>query len=272
MPPLRSEHRTLIPAVPGSPRRGGVVAITAALMLALSACSPGQDGEAGASEETAPAAVETEAGAPGTSEDAGTEDDASAEASPSDAQDSSESEDAAEDAAEEDSEAESEAGTDAESADEPAESAATPPVSFEIPAIGAGSELLHLGLREDNTLEVPPGDPGSPASWYTGSPAPGEQGPAVLLGHVDDSLGQPGVFADLPDLVEGDEITVEQEDGSTATFEVTKAEQYGKNTFPTLEVYGNTEGEELRLITCDGYNQATGEYEDNYVVYATLVG
>jgi len=147
---------------------------------------------------------------------------------------------------------------------------ASTPISFAIPAIDAGSELLHLGLRENSTLEVPPGDPGSPASWYIGSPTPGEAGPSVLLGHVDDSLGEPGVFADLPDLVEGDEITIDREDGSTATFTVTKAEQYGKNTFPTLEVYGNTENAELRLITCDGYNEATGEYEDNYVVYATL--
>lgn len=155
---------------------------------------------------------------------------------------------------------------------DPTEEADTPalPVSFEIPAIGTGSDLLHLGLRENNTLDVPPGDPGSPASWYTGSPAPGEPGPAVLLGHVNDSLGQPGVFADLPDLVEGDEITLDQEDGDTATFVVTKAEQYVQDTFPTLEVYGNTEDPELRLITCDGYNEATGEYEDNYVVYAAL--
>lgn len=144
------------------------------------------------------------------------------------------------------------------------------PASFEIPAIDATSELLHLGLRDNGTLDVPPGDPGSPASWYTGSPIPGEVGPAVLLGHVNDSAGDAGVFADLPELVEGDEIAVEDEDGGTTTFAVTKAEQYGKDTFPTLEVYGNTEEPELRLITCDGYNQATGEYDDNYVVYATM--
>lgn len=92
----------------------------------------------------------------------------------------------------------------------------------------------------------------------------------MLLGHVDDSVGEPGVFADLPDLVEGDEITVDREDGSTATFTVTKAEQCGKNDFPTFAVYGNTDQAELRLITCDEYNRETGEYVDNYVVYAAL--
>ncbi len=147
---------------------------------------------------------------------------------------------------------------------------ASPPASFSIDSIGAGSELLHLGLREDDTLEVPPGDPGSPASWFTGSPTPGEAGPSVLLGHVDDSAGDPGVFADLPQLDPGDNIEVTREDGSEVVFEVTKAEQYGKDDFPTLQVYGNTEGPELRLITCDGYNPDTGEYEDNYVVYAEI--
>ncbi|MBO0596289.1 class F sortase [Nesterenkonia sp. E16_7] len=228
-------------------------------MLSLSACSPGQDTETATDEETTPAAIESEASTPETTEPTDTDtgpDGPDAQ----DAQDSGEDDptptpDETEAAQEESLEAAPEAA---------------PPASFEIPAIDAGSELMHLGLREDNTLDVPPGDPGSPASWYTGSPTPGDPGPAVLLGHVDDSLGEPGVFADLPDLVEGDEITVDQENGETATFVVTKAEQYDQDTFPTLEVYGNTEDPELRLITCDGYNQATGEYEDNYVVYATL--
>jgi len=35
-------------------------------------------------------------------------------------------------------------------------------------------------------------------------------------------------------------------------FTVTRAAAYKKNSFPTHEVYGNTKGPELRLITCDG--------------------
>src|SRR5690606_11539738 len=59
------------------------------------------------------------------------------------------------------------------------------PVAVRIPAAGAASELLHLGLRPDGSLEVPPTHPGAPASWYTASPTPGERGPAILLGHVN---------------------------------------------------------------------------------------
>ncbi|MFZ3453699.1 class F sortase [Arthrobacter sp. 7Tela_A1] len=142
------------------------------------------------------------------------------------------------------------------------------PQSLRIPATGTESELLHLGLREDGTLDVPPEPPGSPASWYTGSPAPGQHGPAVLLGHVNATGGGPGVFADLRSLKPGDLIEVGRDDGTTAVFTVDRGEQYGKDNFPTLEVYGNTDGAELRLITCDGYDPATGEFDDNYVVYA----
>ena len=156
-------------------------------------------------------------------------------------------------------------------ADGPAVLGASEPVALSVPATGTESELLHLGLREDGSLEVPPEGPGSPASWYTGSPTPGERGPAVLLGHVNATGGGPGVFAGLRALEPGDAIEVAREDGSTAVFAVDRGEQYGKDDFPTLEVYGNTEGSELRLITCDGFDPATGEFDDNYVVYASLV-
>ena len=124
------------------------------------------------------------------------------------------------------------------------------PISLRIPSIGAQSELLSLGLQDNGSLEVPPG--------------------AVLLGHVNATDGGPGVFAGLRELKAGDTIEVTREDGTTAVFTVERGEQYSKDAFPTQKVYGNTEGSELRLITCDGYVPATGEFDDNYVVYAQL--
>ena len=144
-------------------------------------------------------------------------------------------------------------------------------MSVRIPAVGTESELLTLGLRGDGSLEVPPTHPGAPASWYNASPTPGERGPAVLLGHVNATDGGPGVFAGLRSLAPGDIIEVTRQDGTTAVFAVERGEQYAKDAFPTAAVYGNTPGAELRLITCDGYDPATGLFDDNYVVYATLV-
>ncbi len=146
--------------------------------------------------------------------------------------------------------------------------AASEPVRVVVPAIGVASELMRLGLNADGTLEVPPGP--FPAGWYTGSPTPGERGPAVLAGHVDWN-DEHGVFHDLATLVPGDVVTVVREDASVATFRVVAVEHYPKDEFPTAVVYGDTAGPELRLITCGGdIDATTGHYVDNIVAYAVL--
>ena len=149
--------------------------------------------------------------------------------------------------------------------------AASVPVYIDVPSSDTESKLISLGLRNDGTLEVPPGEPGAPAAWFNGSPTPGERGPAVIYGHVNATDGGSGVFADLRSLVKGNLVRITRGDGTTAVFATDRGEQYSKAAFPTEKVYGNTEGAELRLITCDGYDPKTGEFDDNYVVYAKLV-
>ncbi|MCU1619728.1 MAG: putative sortase-like protein [Modestobacter sp.] len=142
------------------------------------------------------------------------------------------------------------------------------PVRVQIPAIGVDSELMDLGLQDDGTLEVPP--EGFPAGWFTGAPTPGERGPAVIAGHVDWG-GAPGVFAELRDVVAGDEIDVIREDGSTAVFRVREVGQYAKDAFPTAAVYGDLDHAGLRVITCGGdFDHAAQSYVDNTVVFADL--
>ncbi len=148
---------------------------------------------------------------------------------------------------------------------------ASAPVRLTIGAIGVEDRLMTLDRRPDRTLEVPPEHPGAPAGWYRRSPAPGQVGPAVLLGHVNATGGGPGVFADLHRLTAGDRIVVARADGSTAEFAVDAVERHAKDSFPTLRVYGNTAGPELRLVTCDGYDPATGSFDENLVVYASLI-
>jgi hypothetical protein len=142
------------------------------------------------------------------------------------------------------------------------------PVRLRIPAIAVDTPLLELGLRDDGRVEVPPLD--SPqAGWYRYSPTPGERGPAVLLGHVDSAKTGPGVFYDLPALAPGDPIEVTRADGGTVSFVVDRIGRYPKAAFPSADVYGDAPGPELRLITCGGaFDQDSGHYEDNVVVYA----
>ena len=147
------------------------------------------------------------------------------------------------------------------------------PATLSIPAIGVSSSLVHLGLADDGTIAVPqPGPDYDRAAWFTGSPRPGEVGPAVLEGHVDSAEGGRSVFYRIGELQTGATITVARADGTSVDFTVTGSQRYAKDDFPTLAVYGNTDGPELRLITCGGpFDDATGHYRDNTVVYARQV-
>lgn len=106
-----------------------------------------------------------------------------------------------------------------------------------------------------------------------GSPAPGEAGPSVIEGHVTSQGYPPSVFFELGALEVGDLAEVDREDGTTVTFEVYDAQAFPKDSFPKTTVYGNTQGPELRLITCGGvYDPQTGSHLDNMVLFARSTG
>ncbi|GAA2807110.1 class F sortase [Saccharopolyspora taberi] len=145
------------------------------------------------------------------------------------------------------------------------------PVAVDIPAIGAQSSLVELGLGRNKELQVPPVSQPKQAGWYRGGPTPGEAGPAVIAGHVDGG-GQKGIFNRLHELRPGDVVDVQREDGSTARFGVQQVVQVPKSAFPTREVYGSTPDAQLRLITCGGsFDSKAHSYRDNVIVFANLV-
>lgn len=63
-----------------------------------------------------------------------------------------------------------------------------------VASIDLDAQLIETGIRDDGTLEVPPGEDGSPGSWYTGSPTPGEPGASLLLGQGNSLTDDSGVF------------------------------------------------------------------------------
>ncbi|MEU0685659.1 class F sortase [Streptomyces uncialis] len=143
------------------------------------------------------------------------------------------------------------------------------PTDVTIPSIGVSSTLMSLGLNKDGTVEVPPADQGMTAGWYTGRPAPGQPGPAVIIGHNSTRHG-PAVFEKLHELRKGARIDVRDASGGTSRFAVTGTETVSKKAFPTERVYGATSERVLRLITCDGEFDAEGHPVDNLIVYAEL--
>lgn len=146
--------------------------------------------------------------------------------------------------------------------------AATTPVRLRVPAIGVDTTLVRLGLTAKGELAVP--TKAMDAGWYTGSPVPGQVGPAVIAGHVHWS-GINAVFARLTELAPGDRILVSLADRTTAAFTVDRVATYDKSRFPTALVYGALDFPGLRLITCGGYDKVSRTYEANVIVFATLV-
>lgn len=145
---------------------------------------------------------------------------------------------------------------------------ASQPTELQIDAIGIRAAVQSVGLDTTGAIEVP-SQPNT-AGWYSASRTPGEMGPAVIVGHLDNADG-PALFWRLHELQPGAKIAVTRQDGRTAFFTVTEIGQYTSTDYPVDKIYGATKSPELRLITCGGnLNVFTGHYEANTVVYATL--
>jgi hypothetical protein len=87
----------------------------------------------------------------------------------------------------------------------PVTSQAPDPARIDIPAVRIASDLVPLGFNADGSMQVP--KQFAQAGWFTHGPNPGETGPAVIAGHVDNTHG-PAVFYRLTDLKAGDDIVV----------------------------------------------------------------
>jgi LPXTG-site transpeptidase (sortase) family protein len=145
------------------------------------------------------------------------------------------------------------------------------PVSIGIPGIDVSAPVMRVGLNADGTVQVPPLGDHNLTGWYEYGPAPGQRGPAVILGHVDSRTGI-SVFYYLKDLHAGDKVYVTLADGKVAGFAVDGVQKVAKDAFPTASVYGQADYPSLRLITCGGaFDRATGHYADNIIVYAHLI-
>lgn len=148
------------------------------------------------------------------------------------------------------------------------------PTSLSIPTVGITSDLTTVGKTAAGGIDTPKAPDFDKAAWYHDSPAPGQYGASVIVGHVDSYANGdgPSVFYALHKLKPGNEVLVSRDDGSTVTFKVYALREYGREKVPPQQVYDpHTGNAELRLITCSGtFDTASGEYTDNTVVFATM--
>ena len=146
-----------------------------------------------------------------------------------------------------------------------AEDQPAPPASLKIPSIGVETELEHLAVRGDGALAAP-ADFGR-AGWFSEGPAPGERGPAVIVGHVDSRDG-PAVFSRLAELRPGDlvEVTHRRQRHSLRRDRHVRG---GQGCLPDGGRLRPHRGPTLRLVTCTGaFDRASRHYMSNLIVYA----
>jgi len=142
------------------------------------------------------------------------------------------------------------------------------PKTLRIPAIDVEAPVQHLGTNNLGEMAVP--DEIDEVSWFEPGYNPGQNGRAVIAGHVD-GLEGPAIFWDLAELQPGDVIEVAGENDDL-TFEIYKLESIPLALADVSEVFGYTSSPELVLITCSGtYNREWGTREERLVVYAKLI-
>ncbi|MCP3856371.1 MAG: class F sortase [Actinomycetia bacterium] len=143
------------------------------------------------------------------------------------------------------------------------------PVNLRIGSLAIEAPIVGVGVEANDELEVPGA---AEVGWYEFGPRPGEEeGSAVLAAHVDYN-GRPGVFFELRNLVVGDGLEVEFDDGTVRRFEVISLDQYAKDELPFDRVFARSGSPVLTLITCGGdFDSSARSYQDNVVVYAIPV-
>jgi hypothetical protein len=157
------------------------------------------------------------------------------------------------------------------SAAEPVAQRPSQPVHIAIPSIRVDAPVHPVGLAADGSIAVPDVERHHETGWYEGGPAPGQAGPAIIVGHVDSRTG-PSVFYELRQVKRGARVDVNLADGSLVSFEVTSVEYFDKAMLPVERVYGDFSSPQLRLITCGGRWLGNGVgYSDNVIAFARLV-
>ena len=126
------------------------------------------------------------------------------------------------------------------------------PVRLFIPAIDVNASIEKVGVASDGDLAVPTHNPWEDVGWYESGPYPGEQGSAVIDGHLDRPGGYPAVFWHLRDLHVGNKVTVIDTYGKTFHFHVTGIVFYSPQDAPIEQIFANNSGIYLNLITCAG--------------------
>jgi sortase A len=139
-----------------------------------------------------------------------------------------------------------------------------------IPKLNIDAHVQRLGVTSSGNMAAP--NNFTDISWYKHGTVPGFRGSAVMAGHVDNALGRPAVFYELPQLEVGDSVYVVRENGERLHYQVIGKELYPWNDSPVERIFNDSSGTYLNLITCQGDWVAEARSAENrLVIYTRLV-
>ena len=127
---------------------------------------------------------------------------------------------------------------------------ATLPARLIVPAIDIDADVQHVGVKADGSMGTPSNF--TDVAWYKYGTIPGQRGSAVIDGHVDNGLSLPGVFKRLGELEIGDDVYVEQKNGSKMRFVVVDIKHFPYDEAPRELIFGRSDAVRLNLVTCEG--------------------
>ena len=143
------------------------------------------------------------------------------------------------------------------------------PVRLVIPSLSIDANIQDVGVNASGAMRAP--NNFTDVAWYEYGTVPGMLGSAVIDGHVDNGLALAGVFKHLPDIKIGDDVYMQEKDGSRLHFVVTDIEIYPYESVPTNLIFNQNDAARLDLITCEGIWVPAGKtYDHRLVVYTEL--
>ena len=145
------------------------------------------------------------------------------------------------------------------------------PRALYIDKLGIRARIVGVGTASDNSMQTPKNIYDS--GWYTNSAKLGTIGAVVIDGHASGSTRM-GLFAYIDTLKSGDEIRIEQGDGTVFRYKVVHNQTTPMNDVDmskVLQPYGGA-SQGLTLITCTGkWLPAQRTYDHRVIVYAERV-
>lgn len=139
------------------------------------------------------------------------------------------------------------------------------PVRLKIPSIEVDAAIESVGLTTAGDMQVP--STSVTVGWYKFGPRPGEEGSAVIDGHLF-AGNAGGVFYNLQKLRVGDNIYIVDDKGTSISFAVRTSRTYKESEYVPV-IFNNNVGTHLNLITCNGsYNSFQKSFSKRLVIFA----